>query len=716
MQTARFFQPKIYLQFVMGRIAGNSAMCMGIRMRKIFSSRSIRVLTATVLTSSLLLSTGYTMYAASKREAWNNAASSKETGTVLDNGETVYPNVYADSASWEQWKTEWTDIRNNFEQIALTPGKDETEMNFAWYSRTAETPAIRITDKDGNPTGQTFYGGQSETISSVVENGVTTMLYPNKVTMTGLEQNTTYYYQYLVNGEFSETYSFTTRDTESFSVLYVGDPQIGASTGQTATEENTFTNSKEYFARNDAYNWNQTLNSALTAHPNVSFLLSAGDQINQTSVSKDADILQQQVEYAGFLNPSVLRSLPIAAAIGNHDSKSVNYQNHFNNPNSYTEEVGASVAGNDYYFTYGDVLFVVINTNNYNCQTHKDLISKAIEENKDAKWKVLMFHQDIYGSGADHSDSDGMILRTQLTPIIDEAGFDAVLQGHDHTYSRTYQISADEGTYPAYTSVGGDNFQSDNAACYDIVTKEIDATKVVEPEGTVYFEANSSTGSKFYQLIETQQNYIATRNQSWRPTYSVIEFDEVSMTVKTYDAATNEELVADGNLPTSYTIVKSVDKTELQAKIAEAEEMVQKTDVYTEESISKLMEVIEAANLIVQNAEAKTVDVASAYTSIDEAIKDLKEIKQEETSDNSQDNQQTQDKTSQNDGQTQNNSSQDNSGTDENAAANQTQVSTSAPKTGDSGTLLMVSGLTAVLSASGLILLKVKGKKEEVNE
>lgn len=714
MQSARFFQPKIYLHSIMGRIVGNPAMCIGIKMKKIFNSRSVRVLTATVLTSSLLLSTGYSMYAASKREAWNNAASSQQTGTELDNGETVYPNVYADSVSWEEWKTEWTDIRNNFEQIALTPGKNETEMNFAWYSKTAETPAIRITDKDGNPTGQTFYGGQSETISSVVEDGVTTTLYPNKVTMTGLEKNTTYYYQYLVNGEFSETYSFTTRDTESFSVLYVGDPQIGASTGQAATEENTFANAKEYFARNDAYNWNQTLNSALTAHPDVSFLLSAGDQINQTSVGTDKDILQQQVEYAGFLNPSVLRSLPIAATIGNHDSKSVNYQNHFNNPNSYTEEVGASVAGNDYYFTYGDVLFVVINTNNYNCQTHKDLINKAIEENKEAKWKVLMFHQDIYGSGADHSDSDGMILRTQLTPIIDEAGFDAVLQGHDHTYSRTYQISADEGTYPAYTSTSGDNFQSDNAACYDIVTKEMDATKVVEPEGTVYFEANSSTGSKFYQLIGTQQNYIATRNQSWRPTYSVIEFDEVSMTVKTYDAATNEELVADGNLPTSYTIVKSVDKTQLQAKIAEAEEMAQKTDIYTEESISKLKEVIEAANVIVQNAEAKTVDVASAYTSVDEAVKALEEIKQEETSDGtdaSQDNQQTQDNTSQNGSQT-----QDNRETGENASANKPQVSASNPKTGDSGTLLMVSGLTAVLSASGLILLKVKGKKEEVNE
>ena len=54
-----------------------------------------------------------------------------------------------------------------------------------------------------------------------------------------------------------------------------------------------------------------------------------------------------------------------------------------------------------------------------------------------------MFHQDIYGSGYDHSDSDGIVLRTQLTPVIDKYDIDAVLQGHDHTYSRTYQISSD---------------------------------------------------------------------------------------------------------------------------------------------------------------------------------------------------------------------------------------------------------------------------------
>jgi len=593
---------------------------------------------AGLIVLSCLGSSTLAMYCAqSNREAWNNAASKKETVTTLENGDKVYPNVYADDAKWSAWKEFWDGIRNDFEKIALTPGKDASQLNFAWYSKTKETPQVRFVDEQGKEV-KVYTGSQKSEPMVVSEDAVAIELYANAVTAYGLEENTTYKYQYFVDGEWSDTYTYSTKSTDKFSVLYVGDPQIGASTGQEATEENTFANKKEYYARNDAYNWNETLNNAMSANPDVSFMLSAGDQINQTSVTKDADNFQQQVEYAGFLNPSVLRSLPIATTIGNHDSNSVNYQNHFNNPNSYKEEVGASIAGNDYYFTYGEALFVIINTNNYNCQTHKELIEKAIAENKDAKWKVLMFHQDIYGSGYDHSDSDGMILRTQLTSIIDEAGFDAVLQGHDHTYSRTYQITAAEGTFKAYDKSSADyeseEYQQQNASCYNILTNEQSGNKVVDPEGCAYFEANSSTGSKFYQLIGTQKDYIAARSQSWRPTYSVIDFDEVSMTIRTYDAATNEELVADGGIATAYTIVKKVDKENLTTIINEAKAEAAKIDIYTAESIKALSDVIKAAGEILNKDEATTVDVASAYTSVKDAIDELEEIKKDDDTQN----------------------------------------------------------------------------------
>ena len=37
---------------------------------------------------------------------------------------------------------------------------------------------------------------------------------------------------------------------------------------------------KNLAARNDSYNWNNVLNEALEDHSDVSFLVSAGDQVN----------------------------------------------------------------------------------------------------------------------------------------------------------------------------------------------------------------------------------------------------------------------------------------------------------------------------------------------------------------------------------------------------------------------------------------------------
>lgn len=536
--------------------------------------RRKKIATSAIALTLAISTIGTSAYArSSKRAAWNDASSDQsveaavrdlcyvEDGSESDEHQ-VASNVYANSEDWNRYKESWKLTRNDYEKICLTPGENETKLKFAWYSKKEEVPKVKLMDASGAVIN-VFEGVQNvEEAENFVQDEQEIRLYPNKVTVEGLESNTSYKYQYFVDGDWSQTYDYKTKDSKTFSVLYVGDPQIGASTGQTTADGKTSNeNGKEYYAMNDAYNWEHTLAQATKAYPDLSFVLSAGDQINQTNVSNDAEKVQQQIEYAGFLNPDVLRSLPIATTIGNHDSKSHNYKNHFNNPNDGTEATinSATSAGADYYFTYGDALFISINTNNYNCAAHEIAIREAIEKNTEAKWRIVMFHQDIYGSGYDHSDSDGMVLRTQLTPIIDQYDIDAVLQGHDHTYSRTYQISA-EGVQTAYDSGNYRNdeakYLEDNAKCYSYSQVEAGTVEVVNPEGAVYFEANSSTGSKYYQMIGTQQNYIAARSQSWRPTYSVLSFDEDSLTVKTYDAATNTELVADGNVATAYTIVK----------------------------------------------------------------------------------------------------------------------------------------------------------------
>ena len=608
----------------------------------------------------------------------------------------------------------------------MTPGENATKMNFAWYCVTEEIPKIKLMDSQGRVI-QEVQGQQNlANKETITENDNVITLIPNKVTVSGLAENTSYQYQYYLDGAWSDTYTFETKSTENFSVMYVGDPQIGASVGQDD-------NSKEYHAMNDAYNWNHTLSSALSAHSNVSFILSAGDQINQTSVSKDADKLEQQIEYAGFLSSPLLRSMPVATTIGNHDSKSVNYSNHFNNPNTATSVAtteGKTDAGTDYYFTYGNTLFVSIDTNNYNCATHENVIKEAVEANPDATWRVLMFHQDIYGSGYDHSDSDGIVLRTQLTPIIDKYDFDAVLQGHDHTYSRTYQLSSDGQTHSSYQSAPKTNtddfsaYLGDNA-CYNILTNIENKNNVVNPEGTVYFEANSATGSKYYQLIGTQQNYIAARSQSWRPTYSVIDFTETTLTVKTYDAATNTELVADGNIKTSYTIVKSVEKEDLKKEIESAEVKlgeVKAAGTYTEESVQKLSDTIDAAKAIYENAESTTTDVASAVTSLQEAVSALKAVDNGENGNDTDNNISSGDSTSDGNNAGNAGTADDNAGTSGNGqtsgnSTTQTGTATTAKsnvQTGDNAFPTVLWFSLGAASLAGLGYIAVTEKKERM--
>ena len=225
----------------------------------------------------------------------------------------------------------------------------------------------------------------------------------------------TYYYQYSTNGvDWSDTYTYKTHSFSDYQAVLVGDPQIGASgsNGQ-GTQDDTD------IAVN-TYAWNKTLQKALGAGgiaENASFILSAGDQIDYSSsgnLNGSGEIIREQ-EYAGFLYPDVLRSTPLATTIGNHESMVDDYSLHYNNPNAST--LGSTESGGDYYYSYGDTLFISLNSNSRNVEEHRQLMKEAVASHEDAKWKVVLFHHDIYGSGSPHSDVDGANLRILFCAI-----------------------------------------------------------------------------------------------------------------------------------------------------------------------------------------------------------------------------------------------------------------------------------------------------------
>ena len=466
-------------------------------------------------------------------------------------------------------------------RIILTPGKTAKDLGFAWYSQKKGEPAVKIGKKEDLSDAQEFKGTATEINRSNQKN---TYKASNKVTVEGLfEENTTYYYSYtddVKNPNWSEVQSYTTKKTTNFQTILVGDPQIGASGSQgqgTADDINIAV---------DTFNWNKTLEQAKITAPNASFILSAGDQIDYAGTDSSDGKNVRESEYAGFTYPALLRMLPLATTIGNHESKGTDYKYHYNNPNS-EDGLGSTNSGSDYYFSYGNVLFISLNSNNRNTVEHRELLKKAVESNPDAKWKVVMFHHDIYGSGQPHSDTDGANLRALFAPLMDEFGIDMCLTGHDHSYARSYLMA--DGTAIQY-----------------------DDSVAINPEGTLYIAAGSASGSKFYKLATTKQYYIAERSNIQIPTFSTIDFSDESIVIKTYDYNGNK--YAD-----DYTLYKTGEKVSMKDLIAQAKEI--KNDGYTEASWNKLQSEIAAAeDLMKYTAEDKgAVQLAAVYDKTNDA-------------------------------------------------------------------------------------------------
>lgn len=387
--------------------------------------------------------------------------------------------------------------------MVLNVGSDETEAFITWYTTWEEACTLELTS--GGST--TAYTAEAYETSTTDENGFT--YYKNTVALSGLTAGTSY--TYCVSGGvkdgatiWSGNYNFkpsVAGENNAFSFMAVGDPQIGCST-----------------VASDTTGWITTMNTALTQNPDLSFLLSLGDQVNNYSAGS-----QLISEYNGFLDAATrLNSLPLATILGNHDNGYTKaYTEHYAIPNlsAYGSSNGDVTGDEDYYFTYNNVLFMVINSNNSSAAEHEAFMEEAIAACPDAAWKVVAFHHSVYSVASHASDESILTLRERLAPIFTELDIDVVMQGHDHVYVRSWMM-------------GGASGQT---------VLDTDTTKApaeyVNPEGVLYVTLNSASGSKFYNIKSTVFDYSAVQNQEYTPNYSVVNVDDDSFTITTYRTA-----------------------------------------------------------------------------------------------------------------------------------------------------------------------------------
>lgn len=355
-----------------------------------------------------------------------------------------------------------------------------------------------VTDENGDPVingyytdeqahgGDWMYGreyGQLD-LTDVQE-------YSYKAHATGLEPNTTYYYQVgSESGEISETGQFKTSGEagDPFKFVHYTDTQ------------NAFWNEN---VRNEAAFGADTLMRALETAGDADFILHTGDVVEIAEIEDEwVDIFERSRPY--------FMSAAMAVAPGNHDEYALDwgdepftekFNEHFNVP-----VTNDAIDGGSYYsFDYNGVHFVTLNTND-NKESEDNPNEGAIGEEQmawvredieqaranGAEWIVLNYHKPLY-SKSYHSlqDDDVQEVREELTALIDELDVDLALQGHDHVVSRTHSLThvpTDENFSNGVVEEV-ETFVGDNGIEY-----------INDPEGTTYILPNTG-GTKEYDDV-----------------------------------------------------------------------------------------------------------------------------------------------------------------------------------------------------------------------
>jgi len=461
--------------------------------------------------------------------------------------------------------------------ITITPGADPTRMNFAWLTKkdTTKTAILQLI----STTTQQFTGKNGNAAHGFDS---------NKVVVTGLAKNTEYTYRVGdgKEGNWSKNYTFKTYNPDSkYSVIAVADPQISGSADRSQWVKNVVAANAQ----------------AEKIGGGPAFMLVVGDQTNYAN-----DIS----ELNWYLTPAKLKSIPVAVAIGNHDvvdmrvgpeqtgfmDKIYNWPNHDNLRGTNADATRLRAGGN-YYFSYGNTLYIQINSQVPDTVNHRVFLDRAIASHSDATWKVVLLHHDVYGGGAHASPkgySDSYNMQATWSPFFDKRGIDIVITGHDHVYARSHFMQGNKiikQQMPTVLDINETNLIKANPGTF------------VEPKGVQYMGL-SGASAKFYAL--EMQPWVAygldmNSNNLLNTQYSIMTIDGGSLAFSTYRAEDN--LLID-----SITLKKTASYADLQSLIP-GMKSVQKENI-TNATWNTFQQRITEAEAIASAATAANVHAA----------------------------------------------------------------------------------------------------------
>ena len=205
------------------------------------------------------------------------------------------------------------------------------------------------------------------------------------------------------------------------------------------------------------------------------FVIMLGDNIYGGHSARDF-VRKFETPYHPLLDAGV----KFYASLGNHDD-----------PNSERLYKPFNMNGERYYtFKKGDVQFFALDSN-YMDPAQLSWLEQNLQGSK-AKWKICYFHHPLFSDGKHHgADVD---LRSQLLPLFERYGVNAVFSGHEHVYER---VKPENGIYFFVIGNSGQLMRNDFHTTKDLESSfdQDRGFMVVEIAGDeLYYQYISRTG------------------------------------------------------------------------------------------------------------------------------------------------------------------------------------------------------------------------------
>lgn len=376
------------------------------------------------------------------------------------------------------------------DRIILTfVGDPSTSVAVSWRTHTGVTGAVAQISPAADTPGLhlTAWDVPAVTLPLERENGPA---HHHRAVFTGLQPGTLYAYRVQGGGTWSEWFQFRTAEAGPgpFSFLYFGDAQNAVKA-----------------------HWSRTIRQAFSDRPDASFMLHAGDLVNQGATGVWDDEWGEWFDAGGWLNGM----MPSIATPGNHEYVNLGdprgrqltpaWNAHFTFPQHGPEGLEGSV----YHVDYRGVRFVSLNSYEAlevegSAAAQARWLEPILRDNPN-RWTVVFYHHPMFSVSLGR---DNPALREHWKPLFDRYGVDLVLQGHDHTYGRRHENVAEgaqawEGeTGTMYVvSVSGPKmyFVSDEAE--RIMTRTAEDTQlyqIIHIEGdTLRYESRTVTGELY---------------------------------------------------------------------------------------------------------------------------------------------------------------------------------------------------------------------------